>query len=212
MSAVLGVEHPVPWRLSESIAAYNAYPTDYAHRFSGTDMSRLHRTFMSQLPHAPGPVLDAGCGSGRDCSAFRTLGLRVVGVDLSRGLLEQARMLTDVPLIHADLRSLPFADERYRGVWACASLVHLDELGVLEALTEFRRVLVPGGILYASVKSGVDNQWSAADDLGTRHFSHFDPQTFGELIACAGFTVQQLRAEHGESSGRWLNVFASKIL
>jgi SAM-dependent methyltransferase len=52
-------------------------------------------------------VLDVGCGAGRHARAFRAIGARCVGLDLSRTLLRVARGLTDAPLIRGDMRRLP---------------------------------------------------------------------------------------------------------
>jgi SAM-dependent methyltransferase len=52
-------------------------------------------------------VLDVACGAGRHARAFRALGARCVGVDLSATLLRIARRVTDAPLVRADMRALP---------------------------------------------------------------------------------------------------------
>src|SRR5918994_865089 len=52
-------------------------------------------------------VLDVGCGGGRHARAFRAIGARCVGLDLSRTLLRVARGLTDAPLIRGDMRRMP---------------------------------------------------------------------------------------------------------
>jgi SAM-dependent methyltransferase len=55
-------------------------------------------------------VLDVACGAGRHARAFRTVGARCFGVDLSATLLRIARGLTDAPLVRADMRALPIRD------------------------------------------------------------------------------------------------------
>ena len=52
-------------------------------------------------------VLDVGCGAGRHARAFRAIGARCVGLDLSRTLLRVARGVTDAPLVRGDMRHLP---------------------------------------------------------------------------------------------------------
>jgi SAM-dependent methyltransferase len=57
---------------------------------------------------APGwRVLDVGCGAGRHARAFRAVGARCVGLDLSLTLLRVARGVTDAPLVRGDMRRLP---------------------------------------------------------------------------------------------------------
>jgi SAM-dependent methyltransferase len=52
-------------------------------------------------------VLDVGCGPGRHARAFRTLGARCIGLDLSLTLLRVARGVTDAPLVRGDMRRMP---------------------------------------------------------------------------------------------------------
>jgi SAM-dependent methyltransferase len=52
-------------------------------------------------------VLDVGSGAGRHALAFRRIGARCVGLDLSATLLRVARGVTDAPLVRADMRRLP---------------------------------------------------------------------------------------------------------
>jgi SAM-dependent methyltransferase len=52
-------------------------------------------------------VLDVGCGAGRHARAFRAVGARCVGLDLSLTLLRVARGVTDAPLVRGDMRRLP---------------------------------------------------------------------------------------------------------
>ena len=52
-------------------------------------------------------VLDVGCGAGRHARAFRAVGARCIGLDLSPTLLRIARGVTDSPLVRGDMRELP---------------------------------------------------------------------------------------------------------
>ncbi|MGO9658137.1 MAG: class I SAM-dependent methyltransferase [Acidimicrobiales bacterium] len=97
-------------------------------------------------------VLDAGCGSGPLFAALRDRGALVTGVDRSAHMLELARrrLGTDASLQVADLAGpLPFSDGAFDDVVASLVLHHLQDWA--PTLTEFRRVLVPGGRLIASV-------------------------------------------------------------
>ena len=61
-----------------------------------------------------GRILDVACGTGALLLSVERLGLRGVGVDGSRGMLNQARgKLTKTFLIQGDFYALPFADESF---------------------------------------------------------------------------------------------------
>jgi SAM-dependent methyltransferase len=97
-------------------------------------------------------ILDAGCGSGPLFEALRNRGALVAGVDKSTGMLELARQRLgpEANLQVADLTSpLPFPDGAFDDVIASLVLHYLKDWG--PTLTEFRRVLAPGGRLIVSV-------------------------------------------------------------
>ena len=97
-------------------------------------------------------VLDAGCGSGPLFAALRDRGAIVTGVDLSAGLLAQARrrLGPDADLRVADLTgTLPFGDDSFDDVIASLVLHYFEDWG--PTLAEMHRVLKSGGRLIASV-------------------------------------------------------------
>lgn len=100
-------------------------------------------------------VLDAGCGTGRLVGPLQELGLVVTGVDLSPGMLEVARSVhPEVELAEADLRRMPFEDDRFAGVVAWYSLINCPAGDLAQALSELARVLRPDGYLLTGFQSG----------------------------------------------------------
>jgi demethylmenaquinone methyltransferase / 2-methoxy-6-polyprenyl-1,4-benzoquinol methylase len=86
-------------------------------------------------------VLDLACGTGDFCRELERAGLRVVGADLSYGMLAAAR--TDAPLVQADILRLPVPDGAVDGVTCGFALRNLVELPAFFA--ELARVVRPGG-------------------------------------------------------------------
>jgi len=111
-------------------------------------------------------LLDAGCGSGQWAVAFAEMGYRVTGVDLAPEMIVRARRHAadqgvEVTWREGDLSRLPDADAVYDAVHARVSLQFVPDPAA--ALREFRRVLVLGGRLYASVPGALSpiygNSW-----------------------------------------------------
>ena len=90
-------------------------------------------------------VLDAGCGTGWLAAGLPRAvpRLSVIGVDLSRGMMERARAAGAWPLLQADAQRLPLATASVDLIVTRGVLHHLPD--VPAALTEWRRVLRPGG-------------------------------------------------------------------
>ncbi|MEH0841824.1 class I SAM-dependent methyltransferase [Micromonospora sp. CPCC 205711] len=152
-----------------------------------------------------GPMLDLGCGVGRDLVFWAAQGVAAVGLDLSRRMLDHARSTTSAPLVQADMVRLPFADAVFGGIWCSASLLHLPRTLAPSALAEMRRVLRPGGVLLASLQEGAGEAWDGwpGEDVD-RFFARYDAGGSTALLAGAGFTP--LRLERGVSpvGQRWL--------
>jgi ubiquinone/menaquinone biosynthesis C-methylase UbiE len=101
-----------------------------------------------------GIALDAACGTGRHAEQLAALGYEVIGVDSSPGMLAKARAKIPQAEFHqGDLSRLPIPDNHVDVVVCALALTHVDDLG--GPLTEFARVLRPGGHLVISDSRGL---------------------------------------------------------
>ncbi|MFB9415311.1 class I SAM-dependent methyltransferase [Dactylosporangium matsuzakiense] len=99
---------------------------------------------LGALP--PGVALDAACGTGRYTAYLAQQGHRVIGVDSSPDMLAHARTRApSAELRQGDLRELPLPDDHVDIIVCALALTHLPDVG--PAITEFARVLRPGGHL-----------------------------------------------------------------
>jgi len=115
---------------------------------------RLAREVLADArPTQADRVVDLGCGTGLLSLALAPLVSTVVAVDASPAmlgrLLENAHGegITNLETCAADLRSLPLPDESVTLAVSNYAFHHLDGAGKELALSEVRRVLVPGGRL-----------------------------------------------------------------
>lgn len=104
-------------------------------------------------------VLDVATGTGRLPLALLRERFRgqIAGLDLSRGMLSQARRKLrayddQVTLIWEDAAHLPFDDGTFDAVTCLESLEFMSR--PLEVLSEMVRVLAPGGVLLVSNRVG----------------------------------------------------------
>jgi ubiquinone/menaquinone biosynthesis C-methylase UbiE len=134
-------------------------------------------------------VLDLGAGPGFDSAELRRLGLRVVSLDLSLGMLRAGLREFPGPRVQADARQLPFPDATFAGVWASASLLHLTPRDAATALREARRVLRASGLLHVSLKSGAGAEWEAERYGEPRWFQYWSAPDLDALLAASGLEV-----------------------
>jgi ubiquinone/menaquinone biosynthesis C-methylase UbiE len=97
-------------------------------------------------------VIDVPCGYGRHTIALARAGYRVVGVDRSQTLLDEAQRRNGherwPKLVRADYRELPMAEESFDAAFNLfTSLGYLGDEEDTKVLGEIRRVLRPGGKL-----------------------------------------------------------------
>lgn len=187
---------------------YDRTAEDYVRKTFSLDTSELRARFTRYLPSGA-YLLDAGCGSGRDALLFRAQGYQVDAFD---GSPETARLATKLTGIPVQCRTFAQMQERevYDAIWACATLVHLDDLGFCEALRNLQRALKPGAHLYFCVKAGTGLR-TAGDG---RVFNDFTLPRLLDVPAMAHFKL--VESWHSESVANttdvWLNVILRKPL
>ena len=107
-------------------------------------------------------VLDLACGTGDLSRLAQRRGYRVVGADLSAGMLGANGAST--PLVEADGSRLPFADGAFDGLVCGYALRNFTDLAA--TLAESARVLRPGGRLAVlEVDTPTAPLWRAGYDL-----------------------------------------------
>ena len=112
----------------------------------------------AQLSGCPdgGDLLDVPCGFGRHSVPLARAGYRVVAVDRSQALLDEARRRGGgerwPKLVRADYRELPLPDESFDAALNLfSSLGYLGDEDDTKVLAEIRRVLRPGGRLVIEI-------------------------------------------------------------
>ena len=101
----------------------------------------------------PGVTVDAACGTGRISRELIARGHRVLGFDLSLGMLARARdNVPEAEFAEGSLTALPVDDASAANVVCTLALAHLEDLGLFFA--EAARVLEPGGHLVISDTRG----------------------------------------------------------
>lgn len=144
--------------LKEVREGYERIAAEYARRsFEELRHKPFDRHILDMLvPRLEGVVCDLGCGPGQVARYLRDQGVQeVIGVDLSAGMLEQARRLNpDIEFLEASMYRLPVKNEAWGAIVAFYSLIHIPRREVPQVLQELRRVLRPGGLLLVSFHLG----------------------------------------------------------
>ena len=107
----------------------------------GLDQAWRRSTISALALPAGSLLLDVACGTGDLSRLALHKGYRVIGADLSAGML--AANSTGTPLLQADCSWLPFPDGTFDGLVCGYALRNFTDLA--GALAETARVIRPGG-------------------------------------------------------------------
>ncbi len=187
---------------------YNQYASIYFENTVNLDVSDIMRPFTAHLEEGAS-VLDLGCGSGRDSLTFLEMGYDVTALDGSEEMCSLASIHTDLDILHMQYDDLDF-NEVFDGIWACASLVHLEKSKLPGIINKISKALKPGGIFYMSVHKG--------NFEGTRNQRFFAEYTknelkdifeaFPELDIEDIWVTEDVRLKQGGQE--WLNLLVKK--
>jgi SAM-dependent methyltransferase len=191
--------------LDQTVRSYDAVAERYAREFgnelAGKPVDRALYAMFAELVVALDPtatVGDVGCGPGHVSAHLAALGLHVVGIDASPGMIAAARRAH--PRLRFELGTfadLPAHDGEWAGAVAPYSIIHLDRDGRRAAATELARTIRTGGWLLVAfhIRDGegsagavrhVAEWWGHDVDLD---FHFLDPAEVTGDLAAAGFTL-----------------------
>lgn len=193
---------------NKTIDYYNLNARNFVSETVSVEFEKMQRRFTDKL-EKNAKILDFGCGSGRDTKYFLSQGYRVEAIDGSEELCKIASAYTGMKVKQMLFQELNEMN-KYDGIWACSSILHLtaDELKiVLKKMTE---ALKAGGIIYTSFKYG-----TFAGERSGRYFTDMTEDSFAALIQ----NVKDLEIEEqwitsdvrpGRGMEKWLNLILRK--
>ncbi len=195
-------------REERTIDYYNSNAREFQESISTANMNEACDHFLSYFSR-PAYILDLGCGTGRDSCYFRSCGHSVLPVDASK---EMCKIASEVSGTTARLLRFDDLDyiEEFDGIWACASLLHVERDKIPEILSKVYEALKPDGILYMSFKYG-----KASEERNGRFFTDMTEEDIPFLCnEKNGFKVKECYissdARPERSTERWLNIIAKK--
>jgi len=149
---------------------------------------------LQYIKLTPGPILDAGCGTGVDSRELqaRYPDAHVIALDLALAMLHLARN-TSPALICADIARLPIRGESMALVWSNLALPWAGH-GIF---AELQRVLAPGGLLmFSTLGPDTLKELRAAWRDGYNHVNEFsDMHDIGDDLVESGFTAPVMERE-----------------
>jgi ubiquinone/menaquinone biosynthesis C-methylase UbiE len=155
------------------------------------DQQAWSQIWAEALPSAPLDVLDVGTGTGQVAMVLAGLGHRVTGIDLSEGMLEQARrhaaaMPAGPVIAYGDAVAPDFPDGSFDAVTNRYLMWTLREPQV--AVANWVRLLRPGGTVAV-----VDSTWfpDGLDNASENFAGHYDAEVQAVLPLATATSIDQ---------------------
>jgi len=172
------------------------------------DVSELYQAFVTLLP-ARARVLDAGCGSGRDSKAFIGLGFQVTAIDASAELAKVATAYLGQKVHVCPFEQIDRLKQRFDGIWACASLLHVKASNLPKTLTKLADTLVDNGTFYCSFKYGDQER-----NHNGRSFTDANEVRLQQWLSQTPLTIERTwitaDVRPGRDNEKWLNAILIK--
>jgi SAM-dependent methyltransferase len=173
-------------RTRDSIDAYGPVARDYR------EQVRLRRPVgdvrrFASFARRDDLVLDVGCGPANDLRLLRDAGLHPVGIDLSLGALEEARVLLPRhPLVQATFEDPPFMDRAFGGLWMSGAFAHLARERWQPVMARLLRTLASGPVYFTCHLGEADLAPFRDPLLGTVHVSAASEDEVERMLASLG--------------------------
>lgn len=194
--------------MDETLNYYDENAESFEADTLSADMSEAQGRFIALLV-PKSHILDFGCGAGRDGLFFLENGFLVDAVDGSKAMCNVAERNIQHPVRRMKFDQLDAVD-KYDGVWACASLLHIPKRDLPGILRLVHRALKKDGIFYLSVKEG-----TFEGIRNGRYFSDYRSEEIKELLLTTGFDVIDFWLSQDVRPGRddnWINIINKKVI
>jgi SAM-dependent methyltransferase len=151
---------------------YNKIAEDWSRDHKKDDWWRKGTDKLMSLLQPSATILDVGCGDGVKSHYLSQNGFKVTGIDFSEKLIEIAKREAPSATFQVmDMKKADSLEEKFDGVIARASLLHIPRNEAGEMISKLTSVLKDGGYLYVAVK-GVDESGKEEDILKENDYGY----------------------------------------
>ena len=194
--------------MDKTIEYYNKNAESFTASTIAVEFTSTQDRFLELFP-AGAFILDFGCGSGRDTKYFLSKGFQVDPIDGSAELCKIAEKTAGIPVKKMLFTELE-EDEKYDGIWACSSILHLPKKELSDVLRRMQRAVKAGGYIYTSFKYGEFEGFR-----NERYFTDFTEKSFRDFIRdIPGIEIVEewisADVRPGRGDEKWLNLIMLK--
>ncbi len=186
---------------------YEKNAEKYIEETFNCDMKEQYDFFLQYMPKK-GKILDIGFGSGRDMIYFASKGYEAEGIDPTLAFVNNMKE-KGYNVHQLSAQELNFKN-KFDGIWACASLLHVKRVYLAETLKKCKSALKVNGIMYCSFKYG-----NCEIIRNERYFNYLNEESLKEILNADSFKIIDIKISNDVRVNRfnekWINVIIKRI-
>lgn len=198
-----------------TIESYNRTAEEYYKIVTSFEVIPEIQKFLSFLKQRV-RILDLGCGPGHHSRIFSEKSFKVIGMDLSKEMINIAKR--EVPQVEfhvMDILKMKFKKSSFSGVWASASLLHIPKKLLPKALNKINDVLYPKGIFYLSLKQGEGEELIKDERYGgvDKFYSFSSAKDIERMLKEANFKIVNIYSKEKRDvydTNPWIHIYCMK--
>ena len=182
---------------------------EYRHYARLRLLDKIHKTFAFKS------FLDVGCGSGRLLRDYKERGVKSVGLELAKEIVEYHASQQYIPVVQGGAQQLPFNSEAFDFVTCLGLIEHLSD--PQSAIGELFRVTKPGGMALITVPNMVGPFpffvpfWYLSGEryrFGWKNMvgAMYNRGSFKKQLELSGWVVESVSPFKGSSLLEWAKV------
>ncbi len=191
--------------MNNTINYYNKISKEYIDSTFDCNMTNIYDLFLNYVK-PKSKIIDLGFGSGRDSIYFISKGFDVLSVDPVLEFINRGKELGLKTILGTigDVKE----NNYYDGIFACASLLHVNETDLYNTFIEISNKLVKDGILYCSFKYG-----DFSGDRNGRYFIDLNEKSIDKYLPNNLDIIKIIVTEdvRDNNSTKWLNLVMKKV-
>lgn len=186
--------------MNKTVKYYESNFKEYINKTKDVDMSDEYISFISNLKGEN--ILDLGFASLRDSFYFRDIGFNVSCLDPVKSFCDIA-IENNFTTYNSCIEETNFSNE-FNGIWACASLIHVEEENINKAIYKCYKALKSNGIMYCSFKINKDKD--------ERYFNNLSKEKLINLFQTNKFNIIEINESNDklQRDNTWISFLMKK--
>lgn len=186
--------------MQNTLDYYKNNAKSLAKRYESADVSNIQNLLLEVFPKKS-YLLEIGCGSGRDANFMIKNKYKVLGIDASAEMINEAKTIHQLLKNSLQVTIVPNElnfKNKFDGVYSIATLMHLKKDDIDTTIEKIYDSLKVQGVFLFSVSIQRDDINSNFKDSNGRHFTTINQNTWLSICNEKGFkTIKAMTTSDG---------------